>query len=59
VYPVAELLAALHIPFLFLTGYGEGGLPPGHADWKVCAKPFRARELATLMSATLGGVSGS
>ncbi len=53
VYPVAEALAERHIPFLFLSGYGEDAIPPGHADWKVCAKPFRGPELAGMMSAAL------
>jgi DNA-binding response OmpR family regulator len=53
VYPVAEALAERHIPFLFLSGYGEDAIPPGHADWKVCAKPFRGPELAGMLSAAL------
>ena len=28
VYPVADILAARGIPFVFATGYGERGLPP-------------------------------
>ena len=53
VYPVAEALAERQIPFLFLSGYGEEAIPPGHADWKVCAKPFRGAELAGMLSAVL------
>jgi CheY-like chemotaxis protein len=53
VYPVAEFLAERHIPFLFLSGYGEEAIPEGHRDWKVCAKPFRGDDLATMMSAAL------
>jgi CheY-like chemotaxis protein len=53
VYPVAELLAERHIPFLLLSGYGDGAIPPGHGDWKVCAKPFRAKDLVAMMQAEL------
>nr|WP_294517782.1 response regulator [uncultured Rhodopila sp.] len=54
VYPVAEALAERHIPFLFLSGYGEEAIPPGHSDWKVCAKPFRGSELAGMLCAVMG-----
>jgi hypothetical protein len=53
VYPVAELLAERHVPFLFLSGYGEEAIPPGHGDWKVCAKPFRAKDLVAMLQAEL------
>jgi DNA-binding response OmpR family regulator len=53
VYPVAEALAERHIPFLFLSGYGEDAIPPGHSDWKVCAKPFRGADLAAMLTAQL------
>lgn len=56
VYPVAEALAERHIPFLFLSGYGEEAIPPGHADWKVCAKPFRGADLAAMLCAAMGTV---
>jgi CheY-like chemotaxis protein len=51
VYPVAELLTQRHIPFLFLSGYGDEAIPPGRTDWKVCAKPFKGNELAEMLSA--------
>jgi CheY-like chemotaxis protein len=53
VYPVAEALAERHIPFLFLSGYGEEAIPPGHAGWRVCAKPFKANDLAEMLSAVV------
>jgi DNA-binding response OmpR family regulator len=53
VYPVAEVLAKRRIPFLFLSGYGDEAIPVGHSEWKVCAKPFRGNDLATMMSAAL------
>ena len=56
VYPVADALAERNIPFLFLSGYGEGALPDGHPDWRVCAKPFKTDDLAVMMSAALESV---
>ena len=56
VYPVADVLVERHIPFLFLSGYGEEAIPAGHRDWKVCTKPFKADVLATMMSAALESV---
>jgi DNA-binding response OmpR family regulator len=53
VYPVAEVLAERHIPFLFLSGYGNEAIPAGRSDWKVCSKPFRGADLVTMMSAAL------
>ncbi|HEX3574905.1 MAG TPA: response regulator [Rhodopila sp.] len=53
VYPVAEVLAERHIPFLFLSGYGEEAIPPGRTTWKVCAKPFKGNELMDMLSSAL------
>jgi CheY-like chemotaxis protein len=53
VYPVAEVLTQRRIPFLFLSGYGDDAIPANRTDWRVCAKPFRSAELATMMSAAL------
>ena len=56
VYPVAEVLESRHIPFLFLSGYGEQAIPADHLDWRVCSKPFRGDVLATMMSSVLEDV---
>ncbi len=57
VYPVAMLLAERNIPFLFVSGYGEEAIPDDHSAWKVCTKPFRGDDLATMMSAALMSVA--
>jgi CheY-like chemotaxis protein len=49
--PVAFALAGRHIPFLFLSGYGDEAIRPDRPDWKVCAKPFMAHDLVGLLSA--------
>jgi DNA-binding NtrC family response regulator len=53
VYPLAERLADRHVPFLFVSGYGDKAIPRDHTDWRVCAKPFTAADLATMLSAVL------
>lgn len=53
VYPVAEALSERHIPFLLVSGYGDGAIPPGHATWKVCTKPFKGNDLVRMLSAVV------
>ena len=43
--PVADLLHARHIPFFFLSGYGEDAAPSDHPEWLVRGKPFTEAEL--------------
>ncbi len=54
VYPVADALTERHIPFLFVSGYGDGAIPADHSSWKVCAKPFKTNDLAEMLTAALG-----
>ena len=49
VYPVAEILAARRIPFVFLSGYGRRAVPKEHPEWPVCRKPFRAMDLVRML----------
>jgi CheY-like chemotaxis protein len=53
VYPVAERLQAIGIPFVFTTGYGSDGLKPKWAHMPVVQKPFRADMLARALLAVL------
>ncbi len=55
IYPVGELLAARRIPFILLSGYGQGAIPPEHPDWQAVAKPFQAQELPRLLAARVIG----
>ncbi|MEA2775357.1 MAG: hypothetical protein QOF90_763 [Acetobacteraceae bacterium] len=50
-YPIAAILRARGIPFLFATGYGTAGLPPELRGVPVLAKPFRRDDLASAMVA--------
>jgi len=44
-YPIAELLRDKKVPFVFSTGYGEGGVPEPLRKAPVLAKPFTEDDL--------------
>ena len=50
VYPVAKILAARHVPFIFVTGYSGDALPREYAEQPRIAKPFRAAQLLGALS---------
>ena len=41
VLPVADVLVARGMPFVFATGYGERGLPESYRDRPTLKKPFQ------------------
>jgi CheY-like chemotaxis protein len=43
--PVADLIAARHLPFIFATGYGSSGLPAEYRDRPALQKPFQIESL--------------
>jgi DNA-binding response OmpR family regulator len=47
--PIADLLAARRIPYVIATGYGASGLPPGHQDAMVLAKPYDPADLTAML----------
>ena len=51
VAPVADRLAALGVPFLFATGYGEGCDTGGHAAAPTLRKPFGMGSLIAAVEA--------
>ncbi|WP_119300750.1 response regulator [Dongia deserti] len=53
VAPVARILQDRGIPFVFSTGYGRTGLPPGFSASPVITKPFSINELQAQVSAAL------
>ena len=53
VFPVALMLEERGVPFLFVTGYGDIGLPADHPTWEACSKPFRASELTRRLALRL------
>lgn len=56
-YPIADRLAALRVPFLFATGYGEqANLPQEHRGRLVVQKPYTIENVARAMDTLLGPV---
>lgn len=51
IYPVAEVLDARGIPFLFSTGYGNGGLRALYRNRPILSKPFRRCDLLQALAA--------
>ena len=48
---MAERLAALGVPFLFATGYGEGCDTGGHGAAPTLHKPFASERLIATVAA--------
>jgi CheY-like chemotaxis protein len=49
VHRVASALAGRGVPFLFVSGYGRSGIPPGFGDSPVLGKPFTQAQLLRAM----------
>jgi CheY-like chemotaxis protein len=58
VFPVADLLARAGVPFVFVTGYGERGLPPAHAGRVTIQKPFNPATFGRDVAAGLAAPPG-
>ncbi|MDD2877324.1 MAG: response regulator [Acidiphilium sp.] len=54
VYPIAETLEARGIPFMLLSGYGDGDVPAGREHWPTAAKPFSIEPMIGRICAALG-----
>ena len=54
-FPVADLLSAKGVPFVFATGYGSGGLDERYrGEAPVVKKPFRLQDLRSAIDRSLG-----
>ena len=49
IFPVADILAERGLPFVFVTGYGEGSLPERFRGRPALQKPFQAERLKTTL----------
>lgn len=56
VYPVADELARLGVPFVFVTGYGDQEVRGDYSDRPRLAKPFRRLDLLLIMETTFAPV---
>jgi CheY-like chemotaxis protein len=52
IYPVADILAKRGLPFVFVTGYGEGSLTARYRGRPALQKPFQSEQI----KATLAGL---
>lgn len=53
-FPVADILAARGIPFLFASGFGSNSLPDAHRGKIVLNKPFHFPDLVKSLNLALG-----
>ncbi len=56
VFPLAEVLKQRGIPFVFSTGYGEGGLPEEWRSQITIQKPFTEAAVRDALMAAMGVV---
>ena len=54
IFPVAEALQARGVPFVFSTGYGEGGLPDVWRGHPTVQKPFTEAAIRDALMKAMG-----
>ena len=54
VFPVADLLKARGVPFVFASGYGGSGLNETHRGAAILQKPFRQADLEKALAGLMG-----
>lgn len=54
VFPIAEALKARGVPFVFSTGYGEGGLPDEWRGHPTVQKPFTEAAIRDALITAMG-----
>jgi CheY-like chemotaxis protein len=53
IFPVADILAKRGVPFVFVTGYGEGSLPEKYRGRPALQKPFQSEQLKSTLAGLL------
>ena len=53
IFPVADILMKRGLPFVFVTGYGEGSLPDTYRGRPALQKPFQADRLKQMLEGLL------
>ena len=53
IYPVAHILAKRGVPFVFVSGYGDGSLAEPFRDRPALQKPFQADQLKNTLARLL------
>lgn len=57
--PIAEIVAARGLPFIFVSGYGPEGLPAMFKGKPVLRKPFSIAEFGSVITSALSGTPNS
>lgn len=57
--PVADALAAKHLPFVFTTGNGRAGVPEAHSEHAIVEKPFYVDELLNTLRSEIEAAAGA
>lgn len=53
VFPLADVLRARGIPFVFTSGYGRDGIPADYRDCAVLQKPYDAEAIVSMVRALI------
>ena len=56
IFPVADMLTERGLPFVFVTGYGEGSLPEAYRGRPALQKPFQPDRLKVTLAGLLAEV---
>lgn len=59
VFPLADVLRELGIPFMFTSGYGAEGLPAEYQDCAVLQKPYNANIIIRTVQALTHAPEGA
>ena len=57
-FPICAILSARRIPWVFLTGYSEAGIPAEYRGAPLIAKPFEPTEMKEILEHMLGLTHG-
>ena len=53
VYPLAQRLQDMGVPFLFASAYGDAGIPDEYSAYQVLAKPYPTQDMLDAVGALL------
>ncbi len=54
VFPLADALRALDVPYGFTSGYGRDGIPANYSDSAVLQKPYSAEKIVRMVQGLAG-----